>query len=137
MVTFGLMASFFIFLFGVLLVQVLFESGEFYEEDTKAVARTLTYLLVGAGSMLATSISFRVLHCLNRKFDVAVISCLWLAIYAVLGYGLSNKYGAISLSISYSIAWVIIFIISIVTVRYHLYFTMGNNVKLQNQVGKL
>lgn len=91
---------------GRMVIEVFFEHGAFDAQDTDAVTRSLSCLLIGAGPMLSTAIAFRVLHALGRHGDVAAISCCWLALYAASSWGLADRLGSIALSTSYSGSWV-------------------------------
>lgn len=107
------------------LVGLMFQGGAFSAADGDAVARFLTYLLMGAGPMLATAVVFRFLHGLGRQQEVASISCAWLALYGSLGWALKGMLGSSVLSISYSTSWLVIGVVALARARWLLRAHLG------------
>ncbi len=100
---------------GNLVISILFQRGEFGSSDTQAISLIVTILLIGAGPMLATAVAFRVLHNKNCNRQVVSLSLAWVSFYAIFANLLSTYFGALSLSIAYSLAWVIIAIATFFT----------------------
>jgi peptidoglycan biosynthesis protein MviN/MurJ (putative lipid II flippase) len=90
---------------GRCLITFTFERGAFGSDDTDAVVKNLSILLLGAGPMLSTTIIFRVFHNLSKYRQMVYLSFAWVLIYGMFAKFLSDWLGLITLSVAYAVAW--------------------------------
>lgn len=113
-------ASFLMPTIGAYGIKLMFQYGNFSAQDTSAVSRLVSILLLGAGPMLSTAIVFRAMHTLHLSKYIAVISVFWFVVYALLSILFINYFGVNSLASAYVISWVAAFVFSLLFLLRHL-----------------
>ena len=94
-------------------IRIMFQRGAFKAGDTNAIAGLLPYMVNGMVFMLCVVILFRVLFIKEKGGGAAFIGAICAVLYFSLSGVLSNSFSVKGIAYSYSITWIIIFIITI------------------------
>lgn len=106
--------AFILLLFIESLVDLLFASKTFNEQDLNILASTVRIMLPGMICMLVSTILTKLILCLdNSGFKVVLIGMLWPGLYFLGIYWLFD-FGLVGIAISYSISWLILVIVLLV-----------------------
>ena len=100
----------FLFMFIESIVELLFASKNFDQQDVSALATTVRIMLPGMVCMLVSTILTKLILCLDNIGNIAVgLGLLWPVLY-YLGISFLFDFGLIGMALSYSVAWVFLVI---------------------------
>ncbi len=109
-------AAVFIALNPTMIVQLLFQRGNFTPNDTANIATLLPFYVLGILPMLGVVINFRVLMVKDQIIAAAALGGLTSILYYIFSWFFSNSFGILGVSIGYMATWIVVFGVAVIMV---------------------